>query len=742
MKKLHLYLILILLLIPAAQSTIDYSTDRMNFPPGEPRIHQIDLHNNYNSTVIVNITFTPGASGFSDIGSNCGYPVAGLFNCIMPADSSKYAKIQSPSNCTEGTTYRVNITSNTSFSAQLTYVCIPDNKITDCKVEYGHGDANYLPDNQLYISNETATIFNLLRVWNIGHYLSPNENAINATVNCTYENYPVRTYGRVEITHQQNQVEGTFLWEEIEGGYWFRIGVVSQEVSGKSIGDYYNITCSELTYSFEHHTVIANSTTCDLEIRTQEPFVFTLENHPTDSDKSVLTITNSEEYNTYDISFDKLLDGVTHTETYRQLNSGQSTSYIIDKTTACNSTVFFIPSWFINSWHPQYYTQTLDCSGLNHPPTLSDIGNLTAYVNTTFTYDVNASDIDGDNITFYENTTLFDINNITGLISFTPNSSQVNNYSIEICVRDEHNTTDCETINLEVTEVIPSISAPQLYLALLDDNQTVQLNWTDVSADTYNIYFSPDPESFESTPNISGLTTTRWNDTTANSTKFRFYMVEAVKGPSTNESTNIGCKYDVFITNTTGTPGQIEGRMFGFPCNPFNTSIANLIRDPTDGDRIYRYNYTLSPPRYQSTRYFSALSGWFGDFSEFNVIYGYWFSPHAGESNMTIVGLAPEGNYSFNALNSTGTPGQIEGYLLDWNHYKIVCNVSTITRNPTDGDRIYRYNHTLSPPRYQSTRYFSALSDWFGDFSCMEPERSYWFSPSTNLTFEYTRLQR
>ena len=749
MKKLHLHInmylicsMLVLLLIPSAYATIDYSTDRMNFPPGESRQHRIDVFNHYNSSIILNISFDASGSGFSDVGSNCGYPIAGRFNCIMPANSSKYAIIQSPSNCTEGTIYKANITTNESFFAQLTYVCVPDNKITDCKVEYGHGDANYLPDNQLYISNETVTLFNLLRVWNIGHYLSPNENAIEATIDCVYENYPVRTYGRVELAHEQNQVNGSFFWDEIEGGYWFRIGVVSQEVGGKSIGNYYNVTCSDLRYNFSHHQVIANSTTCDLEIRSQEPFTFTLENHPTDNDKSVLTITNSEEYNTYSVSFDKLLDGATHTETYQQLNPGDSVTYVIDKSTACNSTVFFIPSWFINSWHPTYYSQLLDCSGRNHPPTLDAIGNLTAYVNLTFIYDVNASDIDGDNITFYENSTLFEIDNITGLINFTPNVSIIGNYSIEICVKDVQNTTDCETINLEIASQVTYIEGPNLYVALIGDNQTIQINWTDVGADTYNIYFSDDPESFSSTPNITALTTTIWNDTTANSTKMRFYQVEAVKGAASNYSANVGCKYDVFITNTTGTPGEIEGRMFGFPCNPFNASIANLIRDPTDGDRIYRYNYTLSPPRYQSTRYFSALSGWFGDFSEFDVVYGYWFSPHTGESNMTIAGYAPEGNYSFQAPNATGTPGQIEGYLLDWNHYKILCNVSTLTRNPTDGDRIYRYNHTLSPPRYQSTRYFSALNGWFGDFNCLEPERSYWFSPSTNLTFEYTRLQR
>ena len=103
------------------------------------------------------------------------------------------------------------------------------------------GDANYLSNDQLYISNESASIFNLVRVWNIGQYLTPDEAAINATIECQYENYPVRTYGRVEIDYGTSAINGTFWWDVIESGYWFRIGVVSQDVSGKSVGNYYNV---------------------------------------------------------------------------------------------------------------------------------------------------------------------------------------------------------------------------------------------------------------------------------------------------------------------------------------------------------------------------------------------------------------------------------------------------------------------------------------------------------------------
>ena len=55
-------------------------------------------------------------------------------------------------------------------------------KIVDYKVEYGHGCGNYIAQDEPYISNETTTLFNLLRVWNIGNYLDPDEDAQNATI--------------------------------------------------------------------------------------------------------------------------------------------------------------------------------------------------------------------------------------------------------------------------------------------------------------------------------------------------------------------------------------------------------------------------------------------------------------------------------------------------------------------------------------------------------------------------------
>ncbi|MCK4589631.1 MAG: FG-GAP repeat protein [Nanoarchaeota archaeon] len=455
-KKLCLYLVLALLLMSGV-SAIGYFSERMNFPPGESREHRQVLTNDGSSAIQINATVP---SGFSVSATDCNQ-LGSVISCDLAVGASKYYTLSSPAIATEGTTYKSYLTSNNSFSADFTFVCIPDNKITDCKVEYGHGDANYLSNNQLYVSNETVTLFNLLRVWNIGHYLSPNEAAENASMRCTYENYPVRTYGRVEIDHGVSEVNGTFLWTKIESGYWFRIGVVSQDVGGKSVGDFYNVSCGNLTYQFDHHQVVAESSVCNLEIRDTEPFSCSVAAHPTLSGKLILTLTNNEKYSVYDISFDKTLNSVEHTETYWQLNSGRGISYVIDNGTEDDVDLFFIPSWYINSWSPQYYTQQLDCSnvtaGVNNPPTLlSNIPDQSWLRNTNKT---NAFDLDdyfvdpnGDSLTYTytqpDNITIVvDGNNV---VSFIPDINFSGTRYIIFYANDSTNVTASNNVTLHL----------------------------------------------------------------------------------------------------------------------------------------------------------------------------------------------------------------------------------------------------------------------------------------------------
>ncbi|MBU4501668.1 MAG: hypothetical protein KKA79_03690 [Nanoarchaeota archaeon] len=104
---------------------------------------------------------------------------------------------------------------------------------------------------------------------------------------------------------------------------------------------------------------------------------------------------------------------------------------------------------------------------VNDAPVLDLIGAQTARVNGSFYFDVNATDEeDGEdnlegtgNLTFIDDTGLFDINSTTGVIRFTPSDGDLGNYTINISVVDKGipssglgSATDSENISFTVTE--------------------------------------------------------------------------------------------------------------------------------------------------------------------------------------------------------------------------------------------------------------------------------------------------
>ena len=101
---------------------------------------------------------------------------------------------------------------------------------------------------------------------------------------------------------------------------------------------------------------------------------------------------------------------------------------------------------------------TLTVNNTNDPPTLSSIGNQDGFVDERFDITITASDDDidsGDNLTFLDNTSLFNINkttNTTAEIEFTPTSSNVGEHIINITVKDTANAADSEVFRLTIEE--------------------------------------------------------------------------------------------------------------------------------------------------------------------------------------------------------------------------------------------------------------------------------------------------
>jgi hypothetical protein len=98
---------------------------------------------------------------------------------------------------------------------------------------------------------------------------------------------------------------------------------------------------------------------------------------------------------------------------------------------------------------------------MNHPPQITQTDDQSHDHNSLFTLQINASDDDNNNLHYYDNVSLFDINLTTGLINFTPSISDVGNHSIKITSNDYD--SDCPisstmTFNLEIYNLDPNIT--------------------------------------------------------------------------------------------------------------------------------------------------------------------------------------------------------------------------------------------------------------------------------------------
>jgi len=112
---------------------------------------------------------------------------------------------------------------------------------------------------------------------------------------------------------------------------------------------------------------------------------------------------------------------------------------------------------------------------VNDAPVLDTIGSQTAIINETFTYDVNATDVDvkpeWNNLTFYDNATFFSIDDKTGMISFFADGSFNGTYWINISVTDGE-LWDEEIISFSV---VPKNHPPNI-TSWYPENDTIEIN--------------------------------------------------------------------------------------------------------------------------------------------------------------------------------------------------------------------------------------------------------------------------
>jgi hypothetical protein len=104
-----------------------------------------------------------------------------------------------------------------------------------------------------------------------------------------------------------------------------------------------------------------------------------------------------------------------------------------------------------------YQNWYLNISQANDAPSFEEINNQTAYIGSNFSLSINATDEENNTIYYYDNSSLFNIEESTGEINYYVNSSMLGNYSINITVNDSLGAEYSDTFNLKVVENIPPV---------------------------------------------------------------------------------------------------------------------------------------------------------------------------------------------------------------------------------------------------------------------------------------------
>jgi hypothetical protein len=159
----------------------------------------------------------------------------------------------------------------------------------------------------------------------------------------------------------------------------------------------------------------------------------------------------------------------------------------------------------------------------NAPPSFQSDGNLTVPENSTFVYEFNATDPNGDYLTYSilygDDANAFDLNGSTGILSFisprdyeSPDDNNSDNISEATIQVSDGNTTDILNLFVHVTDMFEN-DAPSFQSdgnLSVYENQTFvyEFNATDPDGDdlTYSILYGPDASLFDLNQSSGSLT--------------------------------------------------------------------------------------------------------------------------------------------------------------------------------------------------------------------------------------------
>ena len=173
----------------------------------------------------------------------------------------------------------------------------------------------------------------------------------------------------------------------------------------------------------------------------------------------------------------------------------------------------------------------------NHDPTINSIPLTNSLVDALYTYDVEASDSDGDTLVYTLTSAPpgMTINSSTGVINWTPNT--IGSYDVVLRVSDSESfDTQSFTLTISMTE-ITTLSAPTNVSASDTKINKIQITWDAVSGATHYQVYRADVFLGSKTALSGWQTDTTYDDNDIDAGTTYYYWVKAAESSSgENES--------------------------------------------------------------------------------------------------------------------------------------------------------------------------------------------------------------
>ncbi|UCF08539.1 MAG: right-handed parallel beta-helix repeat-containing protein [Thermoplasmata archaeon] len=183
----------------------------------------------------------------------------------------------------------------------------------------------------------------------------------------------------------------------------------------------------------------------------------------------------------------------------------------------------------------------------NTPPEIGPITPQFLVEDQPYMLQIIAADVKGDPLIFSDNTSMFDIDPVTGVISFTPENSDVGTYLVNITVTDDDGAQSYILVQFSIqnTNDAPVITSPPITVALEGSMYFYNVSVRDDDSDnlTFNLELKPEGMDIDTSGRIT------WKPTYQQAS--RTFMVIVNVSDGTEIITQM---FDIVVTNLNDEP--------------------------------------------------------------------------------------------------------------------------------------------------------------------------------------------